>query len=315
MKRLLINTFPAAYEWYSFERKKQKEKGIIKYYENLPVEEYENELRKLYKERTGHTLNIKEPKRYSEKIQWMKLNGITSEISLLSDKYAVRQWVGNKIGQEYLVPLLGVWDSFDQIDFEALPSSFVLKTNNASATNVIVNDKSKMKKRLTKEKFDYWIRRPFGLISGLEIQYTSISPKIIAEKNLLSEDMQDLPDYKFFCFDGKVFCSYTMVDYTLNHHNGRLGFFDRDYKLMDAYRKDYRRISEQIPKPINYDKMVEIAEILSNGFSHVRVDLYNIKGKIYFGEMTFTTNSGYTKFVPDDFDYVLGEQWLLPGPK
>ncbi len=312
MKRFLIKSFPVAYEWYSFKRVKKKEKKIINYYENLSDTDYENELLKLYKERTGHILNMKHPRRYSEKIQWMKLYGMTSLMSELSDKYAVRQWVKQKIGEEYLVPLLGVWDSFDQIDFEALPNSFVLKTNNASATNVIVNDKTAMNKRLIREKFNYWLRRPFGLISGLELQYSAIEPKIIAEANLLSDKMKDLPDYKFFCFDGKVFCSYTMVDYTFNHYNGKLGFFDRDYKLMDVYRTDYHRISVQIPKPINYEKMVEVAEILSEGFSHVRVDLYNIEGKIYFGEMTFTTNSGYTQFVPDEFDYELGEQWILP---
>ena len=315
MKKFLIHTFPKLYEWYSYNRIKQMEQKQSTYYENLPSEEYKNEIIRLYKDKMGLDLDLESPKRYTEKIQWMKLYGITPLISKLSDKYEVRDWVKERIGQEYLVPLLGVWDTFDDIDFDALPDAFVLKTNNASATNIIVNSKSTMNKKRMKQKLDYWIKRPFGLLSGLELQYMAIKPRIIAEENLMSGDMTDLPDYKFFCFDGKVFCSYTMVDYTFNHENGRLGFFDRDYKLMDAYREDYARISEQIPRPKNYDKMVEIAEILSKDFSHVRVDLYNIDGKIYFGEMTFTTNSGYTKFVPDEFDYELGEQWGLPISK
>ncbi len=312
MKNFLIHTFPGLYEWYSFNRIKQIEQKQSAYYKNLSREAYEQEIVRLYRDKTGHDIDLKAPKRYTEKIQWTKLYGITPLISKLSDKYEVREWVAERIGQEYLVPLLGVWDTFDEIDFDALPDSFVLKTNNASATNIIVNNKSDMNKKRMKQKLDYWMERPFGLLSGLELQYMAIKPRIIAEKNLMSGGLTDLPDYKFFCFDGKVFCSYTMVDYTFNHHNGRLGFFDRDYKLMDAYRADYTRISEQIPRPKNYDKMVEIAEILSKGFSHVRVDFYNIDGKIYFGEMTFTTNSGYTQFVPDEFDYELGDQWRLP---
>ena len=315
MKKFLIHTFPKLYEWYSFNRIKHMEKKQSTYYENLSGEEYKKEIIRLYKDKTGHDLDLESPKRYTEKIQWMKLYGITPLISKLSDKYEVRNWVEERIGQEYLVPLLGVWDTFDDIDFDALPDAFVLKTNNASATNIIVKSKSTMNKKRMKQKLDYWIKRPFGLLSGLELQYMAIKPRIIAEENLMTGDMTDLPDYKFFCFDGKVFCSYTMVDYTFNHENGRLGFFDRDYKLMAAYRADYTRISEQIPRPKNYDKMVEIAEVLSKDFSHVRVDLYNIDGKIYFGEMTFTTNSGYTKFVPDEFDYELGEQWVLPISK
>ena len=312
MKKILIQAFPKLYEKYSFNRIKQLEQKKSVYYKSLSSEAYKGEIIRLYKEKTGNDLDLKAPKRYTEKIQWMKLYGITPLISKLSDKYEVRDWVAEKIGTEYLVPLLGVWSSFDEIRFEELPDSFVLKTNNASATNIIVNSKANMNKRWMKQKIDYWMERPFGFLSGLELQYMAIKPRIIAEKNLMSEGLTDLPDYKFFCFDGKVFCSYTMVDYTFNHENGRLGFFDRDYRLMDAYRADYARISEQIPRPKNYDKMVEIAETLSKDFSHVRVDLYNIDGKIYFGEMTFTTNSGYTVFVPDEFDYELGKQWVLP---
>ena len=143
------------------------------------------------------------------------------------------------------------------------------------------------------------------------MQYQNIDHKIIAEKYMIEDDMVDLPDYKFFCFDGVVYCSYTMIDYTHDHSNGKIGFFDRDYNLLPYYRKDYSPITKQMPKPENYEKMVEIAERLSVGFAHVRVDLYDIKGKVYFGEMTFTNASGFTKYVPEEFDYILGRCWKM----
>lgn len=312
MKDAIKNAFPKLYERYCFEKGKRADKRVLAYYSSLPKSEYGNELARLYKERVGHELNLHNPQRFSEKIQWRKLYELTPLMSKLSDKYAAREWVKEKIGEQYLIPLLGAWDAFDEIDFSSLPNAFVLKTNNASGTNLIVQDKSNYDRRTAKRKFNYWMKRPFGLLSGLELQYCDIKPKIIAEKNMLSEGIDDLPDYKFFCFDGKVYCSYTMIEYTNNHQNGKLGFFDRDYNLLNAYREDFQPIVKQIPKPSNYEKMVEIAETLANGFSHVRVDLYNIKGVIYFGEMTFTTNSGFTKYYPEEFDYELGAQWHLP---
>ena len=312
MKDKIKKAFPKLYDWYRFEVEKREDQKALAYYSALPESEYENELVRLYQERVGHTLDLHNPKRFSEKIQWRKLYELTPLMSRLSDKYEVREWVKEKIGEDYLIPLLGSWDAFDDIDFNELPKSFVLKTNNASGTNLIIQDKMKMDKRTAKRKFDYWIKKPFGMLSGLELQYCSIKPKIIAEKNMLSEGMDDLPDYKFFCFDGKVYCSYTMIEYTNDHEKGKLGFFDREYNLLEAHREDFQPIKEQIPRPQNYEKMIEVAEILSKGFSHVRVDLYNINGRVYFGEMTFTTNSGFTKYRPEEFDYELGEQWKLP---
>ena len=313
MKEFCKRKFPTLYSTYRFYKMKYADKRLIKYYTNLPESEYKTELKKMYKEKVGLTLDLENPKRFSEKIQWRKINEITPLMSKLSDKYEVRSWVEEKIGKEYLIPLLGVWDAFDEIDFDKLPDSFVLKTNNASGTNLIVDSKKDLNIGRARRMFNYWLDIPFGLLSGLELQYCSIKPRIIAEQNMLSEGRDDLSDYKFFCFDGKVFCSYTTVGFAKDHSKGKLAFFDKDYKLMPVTRADYLTPYEkQLEKPDNYNKMVEIAETLSQGFSHVRVDLYNIDGKIYFGEMTFTTHSGYAKFVPDEFDFELGRQWVLP---
>lgn len=313
MKEFFKKSFPSLYHTYRFYKMKYMDKKAIEYYTNLPESEYETEIKKLYKERVGRELNLDNPMRFSEKIQWRKLNEITPLISKLSDKYEVRSWVKDTIGEEYLIPLLGVWDSFDDINFDKLPASFVLKTNNASGTNLIVHSKKELNISYARRLFNYWLEKPFGLLSGLELQYCNIKPRIIAEKNMLSGGGEDLPDYKFFCFDGKVYCSYTTIDFAKDHSQGKLAFFDREYQLMPVSRADYLTpYRKQLKKPDNYQTMVEIAEKLSRGFSHVRVDLYNIDGKIYFGEMTFTTHSGYMKFNPDSFDYELGDLWKLP---
>lgn len=263
----------------------------------------------MYKKRTGKKLNLENPVTFNEKIQWSKLYDVTPLKTQLADKYLVREWVKEKIGEEYLIPLLGVWDKFDDIDFDKLPDQFVLKANHGSGWNIIVTDKKQFNRVEAKKKFDRWLNTNFAYLT-LEMQYEDIKPKIIAEKYIVNEN-NDLPDYKFFCFDGKVFCLYTMINYTFDHSKGQLGFFDRDYKLMPYHRGEYAPIKEQLPKPKNFEKMVELAEILSKGFKHVRVDFYNLNGKIFFGEMTFTTSGGFAVFVPEEFDLLLGKQWNL----
>lgn len=284
------------------------------YLSNVKKEKYPEVLKKMYKKKIGKELNLENPTSYNEKIQWSKLYDSRPIKTKLSDKYLVRDWIEDKIGQEYLIPLLGVWDQFDEIDFDALPNQFVLKANHGSGWNIIVRDKEKLDKAQAKIKFDKWLKKNFAFY-GLEMQYKDIKPKIIAEKYIVLEDINDLPDYKFFCFHGKVFCLYTMIDYTFDHSKGQLGFFDRDYKLLPYHRLDFKPIREQVSKPKNFDKMVELAEHLSQGFEHVRVDFYNLNGKIYFGEMTFTNACGFSVFVPDEFDYIMGKEWKLPSKK
>ena len=316
MKNKIKKMFPKLYSDYLFYKYKRMDQKKLAYYSSIPEEKYPEELIKMYKEKMGLDLNLENPERFSEKIQWRKVNDITPETSTLSDKYSVREWVSETIGEEYLIPLIGVWDDFDSIDFDSMPNSFVLKTNNASGTNIVVLDKSKMDKKRAKRQFDYWLKTPFWLLSGLELQYRDIKPKIIAEQYMVISGKKDLPDYKFYCFDGKVFCVYTRTDFSNGQYNGRVGHFDRDYHKLNVYREENEPLrDEELDKPENYELMVTLAEKLAQGFSHVRVDLYNLDGTIYFGEMTFTTHSGYCKYVPDEFDYILGEQWKLPIKK
>ncbi|WP_026514193.1 ATP-grasp fold amidoligase family protein [Butyrivibrio sp. LB2008] len=279
--------------------------------EIMPSIFYPLYLKYQYKKRVGKKLHFRNPINYTEKIQWAKINRKNPLLTQLSDKVEARKWVSSTIGEEYLIPIVGeVYTDAEDIDFDNLPEKYVIKLNTGSGFNIIVNDSSEINKEAAKNSLKKWMNSNYAY-NSLELQYKDIIPRIYIEENLLEDGMSDLPDYKFFCFGGKVFCSYTRIKTYEGHTKGEVGFFDRDYNLMPYYRADYASLKEQLDKPKNYEKMVEIAEKLSYGFSHVRVDLYNISGKIYFGEMTFTTNSGYIRFVPEEFDRILGDQWNL----
>lgn len=262
-----------------------------------------------YKIKLGRKLNLKNPKRYTEKLQWYKLNYRNPLMTKCADKYEVREYIKSKGLENILNELYGVYDNPEEIDFNKLPNKFVLKTNHSSGTNIFCYNKSELDINSTKKQLDSWIKQKYQ--AGREWSYKNIKPKIICEKLLERDENNDLPDYKFFCFNGKVFCLYTMIDYVDNHEEGKLGFFDRDFKQLRYRRNDFKAIDRKIEKPKNFDKMIEYAEILSKDFPHVRVDFYNIKGKIIFGEMTFYNASGYTKFEPDNFDYILGEKFKI----
>ncbi len=256
-------------------------------------------------------LNLKNPKRYTEKIQWYKLYYRNPLMVKCVDKYEVREYVKEKGLEHILNTLYGVYDSFDEIDFDALPDKFIIKANNGSGTNYICKDKGNLDiEKLRIEFKDFFMQA--GASAGREWAYDDVNPKIIVEKLLEVDESGDLPDYKFFCFNGKVFCSYMMENYTMNHDDGVMGFLDKDFNLMSAHRVDFAKMKSQPEKPLNYEKMVEYAEVLSEPFPHVRVDFYNIGGEIVFGELTFFNASGYTMFEPDSFDFELGAPFILP---
>lgn len=283
-----------------------------KYYASIDEKLYPLELCNWYKNNTGKELDLEHPKTFNEKINWSKLYDRNPRKTELSDKYLVREYVEKKIGRKYLIPLLGVWDSVDEIEFTALPLQFVIKCTHGSGWNIFVKDKYAVNYNEIKKKLTKWMKTNFAYEAGLEMQYDGIKPRIIAEKYLDSSSDKGIDDYKFFCFDGKVFCLYKMEEYTFNHAEGRLGFFDRNFNLLQYRRKDYKALSLPQESPLNFQKMIDIAEVLSEGFPHVRVDMYNINGKIYFGEMTFSTSTGMGFFEPEEFDYILGSQWKLP---
>lgn len=303
----LKKKFPGLYDIYQhIQRMKLLKK--TKKFESIPEDKYAEVIEEEYSKVLGHTLNWNNLQTYTEKMQWEKIYDKNPMKTMLADKYCVREWIENKIGNEYLIPLIGVWDSFDDIDFDLLPNQFVLKTNHGTGTNLIVKSKEELNLKRTKRMFEDWMKTDYAFTNSIQLHYREIPRKIIAEKYLETE-LGELQDYKFLCFDGKpCFCWVDLGRFSKHTRT----VFNMNWELQPWTQATYGISSHDIPKPKNFDKMVEIATILSQGFSHVRVDLYNVDGKIYFGEMTFTNGSGLDPIVPEEYDKVLGDYWKLP---
>ena len=276
--------------------------GVRTYEEILSVSEYEKELKRWYKEKTGEVLDLDNPQTYNEKIQWIKLYGVTPLMITLTDKYAVREWIKQKIGEEYLVPLLGVWDRFEDIDFQQLPQKFVLKCNHGCGWNIIVKDKSQINYMDMRRKIERWLNTNYAYCGGFQLQYKDICPKIIAEE-YIENNNGDLYDYKFWCFAGKV----QFIMFLSERQKWlRMNNYDKNWNLL-PFTYDYPNCEKEIPRPENLDKMIQIAEELAQGFPHVRVDLYRLNdGIIKFGEMTFTSCNGVCNWSDEDINYRLG---------
>lgn len=264
-----------------------------------------------YRLKTGRRLNIKKPERYTEKLQWYKLYYRDPLMTKCSDKYLVRSYVIEKKLDKYLTNLYGAYSSAEDIDFDTLPNSFAIKYTNGSGSNYFVKDKNSENIEEIRSVINGWIKAP-KTHYGREWCYYDVKPRIIVEELIDRDENNDIPDYKFFCFNGKVKYLYTMVDYVDNHKNGRCSFFTPNFEQLPYRRSEYMEIDREIPKPENFEEMVRVAEILSRDFPHVRVDLYNIRGRIIFGELTFYNASGYTVFTPDEFDFILGKEFTLP---
>lgn len=270
---------------------------------NLSSDQYEAALKKWYQERTGLKLNLDNPQTFNEKIQWIKLHDITQYTTLLTDKLAVREWIKEKIGEEYLIPLIGAWDKFDDIEIEKLPKCFVLKCNHGCAWNEIVTDKLNWDVQSAKKKFDRWINTNYAFRGGLQLQYKDIVPKIIAEEYMENE-AGDLYDYKFWCFNGKV----EFIMFLSERKKGlRMNNYDRNWNLLPFFTGNYLNNKRKIKPPKKLEEMIALAENLSEGFRYVRVDLYLLNdGSIKFGEMTFTPRNGVCKWSNSDIDRYLG---------
>lgn len=264
-----------------------------------------------YKIKTGRKLNLKNPKRYTEKLQWYKLYYRDPLMTRCSDKYEVRSYVKEKGLEKYLTNLYGVYKNFEDINFEILPNSFAIKYTNGSGNNYFVKNKKSENMDVIKNTIKGWVSKQ-RIHYGREWCYYNVQPRIIIEELIERDENNDIPDYKFFCFNGKVKYLYIMVDYVDNHENGRCSFFTPEFLQLPYRRSEYKEINRTISKPENFNEMIAVAEKLSKDFPHVRVDLYNIKGRIIFGELTFYSASGYTVFTPDEFDYELGRQFIMP---
>lgn len=250
-------------------------------------------------------LNLDNPKNLNEKIQWLKLRSDISEWSRLSDKYAVREYVKECGCEDNLVELLGRWDRVEDIDFDTLPKSFVLKANNGCGSIIIVENKYELDITTITNDLNRWITTPYALYAA-EIHYKSIKPCIIAEELLYNDDAQNefsvsLIDYKVWCFNGKP--HYILTCTNRDAEGVDLLIYDLDWKSHenDIKHNSHYRLGKSIPRPECLSELLNVAEKLSTAFPCVRVDLYVVNNKVYFGEMTFTSLGGLMNYFTNDF--------------
>lgn len=251
----------------------------------------------------GYWPDLKNPKLFNEKLQWLKLHDRNPLYTKLVDKYEVKNIVSEKIGDEYIIPTLAVWNTFDEIDFDTLPDKFVLKCTHDSGGVVIVKDKQSLNLKNVEKKINecmslnyYWL--------GREWAYKNVKPRIIAEEYIEPEGSGDLRDYKFFCFNGKVMLIQVDFDRFSEH---KRNIYDTKWNYIPAFIHYPTHPEIKISCPENLDEMILIAEKLSHKIPFLRVDLYNVNGHIYFGELTFYHGSGFEIIRPESFEYQLGE--------
>lgn len=249
-------------------------------------------------------LNLDNPKTFNEKLQWLKLYDRKDIYTTMVDKYEVKKYVSDIIGREYIIPTIGVYDRFDDIDFEKLPNQFVIKCTHDSGGVVICKNKNKLDIKKARKKINNSLRRNY-YYSGREWPYKNVKPRIIIEKYMEDKNSKSMCDYKFFCFDGKSKIMY--ISDNSHTNNQHCCFYDMNYKKLDIKRKDYKDFNSTIKKPKKFEKMKEFSEILSKNIPHVRVDWYEINGELYFSEVTFYTCSGFIPFENEEWDYKLGK--------
>lgn len=237
-----------------------------------------------FKASLGKKLNLKNPQTFNEKLQWLKLNDRKPEYTTMVDKYEGKKYVADIIGEEHIIPTLGVWDKFDDIDFDSLPNEFVLKCTHDSGGLVIVKDKASFDKEAARKKINKCLKRNYYW-HGREGPYKNVKPKIIAEEYMVDESGYELKDYKIFCFSGEPKVMFIATDRSNPNEETKFDFFDMDFKHL-PFTNGHPNSNRPIQCPKSFEQMKELASKLSKGIPQVRVDFYDINGKIYFGELT-----------------------------
>lgn len=265
-------------------------------------------LRIQFRVQVGYWPNIDKPRTFNEKIQWLKLNDIHPEYSYMVDKVRVKDYVTSKVGSEYIIPTIGIWNDVDEIDWELLPEQFVIKSTSDSGGVVVCRDKMSLDVPKAKKKLKGLGTRDYTKYNK-EYPYHNVPHRYIAEQYMEDESGYELKDYKIFCSYGKAL--FLFVATGRQQHDTRFDFYDTQFNHLPVLN-GHPNADVWPVKPINFEKMLEIAEKLSEGIPHVRVDLYNVNGRIYFGELTFFHWSGMVPFNPVDWDLKFGEMIQLP---
>lgn len=283
-------------------------------FDGLTQDEMRYCLEEQFRRYAGYKLNLDQPQTFNEKLQWLKLyyhRHPNQLLTVCADKVAVRDYIAKKIGEEYLVPCLGVWDNPDDIDFDKLPDRFVLKVNWGSGQNIIVKDKSALDIADAREKLRQWMKPESNhYFAFFEWCYKDIKPKIIAEKYIEQMD-GNLLDYKIFCNNGEPKFLFVAID---RGKDLRFNFYDLDFNKL-PFKQHYENSDKKIKKPKHFDEMLRISRILAKDFVHCRVDFYILDDKLYFGELTFFHFAAIEKFDPIEWDKKLGDLLVLPKDK
>lgn len=258
----------------------------------------------IFKKRTGYDLDIINPKTFNEKIQWLKLYDRNPVYTQMVDKYAVKKYVAEKVGEEYIIPTLGIYDTFNKINFDELPSQFVLKCTHDSGSVVVCDDKKNFDKDKARKLLEERLKINYFWL-GREWPYKNVSRRIIAEKYMATS--AEMIDYKFMCFHGEPKLIFTCTE-RFKEEGLKVTFFDLNWNKMN-FERYYPSSTKKIERPHNLDLMIKLARKLSSKIPFVRVDLYEIEGRVYFGEMTFSPGGGMEDFRPVEWDYILGE-WI-----
>ena len=254
-------------------------------------------------------LDLNNPKDFTEKIAWYKVFYRPKLLNQLVDKFAVRAFVEEKIGSQFLNTFYGVFDDVNEIKFDELPEKFVIKATHTSGHNLIVRDKNKLNLDKTKKLLKKWLKINQYYRIGQEWAYKDVKPRIIIEKYLEQIDQKSLTDFKFYCFDGKA----KFIDiHTDREDEHKQGSFDLNFERLPFGVSRFKQIYESPEKPVNLKEMIECAEVLSEKLPFVRVDFYAIDGKTIFGEMTFYPSDGRKKFYPEKYNRIIGDYFTLP---
>lgn len=285
------------------------------FYDNMSDEEY---IKRLYKTKVGRELNLGNPQTFTEKLNWLKIYDRDPKYTMLADKYLVRDWVAEMIGEDYLVPLLGVYDNAEEIDFDLLPDKFALKcTHNSGEGMCLCRDKSKLNREEVVRQLNAGLKKSYFPASR-EWAYKDIVPRIICEEMLecqkIDELLSTIINYKFYCFNGEPKFLYVAIDYTDDGKKTgtKLNILDLNWEKTPFYRTDHAPIIDEIKKPEDFETMIEISRKLAEGFPFARVDLYYVKNKIYFSEMTFCPGAGIAPFSPPEWERKIGDWITLP---
>ena len=271
----------------------------------------EDFIKKKWKVRMHYELNLDNPQTFNEKLQWLKIHDRNPLYRQLADKYEVKKYIASVVGDEYILPTLGIWDCFEDIEFASLPEQFVLKCTHDSGGLVIVKDKNAFDVKAAKKKINSCLKQNYYYV-GREWPYKNITPRIIAENYMTDESGTELKDYKIFCFNGHA--EYVEVDFNrfIEHKLNPYDFNWNPLNFCDKSKNDY---SANIPKPERLEDMRRIAEELSRDIDFLRVDFYSIYDQIYVGELTLYPGSGFIEFDPPETDLYYGDKLILHGFK